>query len=102
MMSEWISVEDELPTSKNVLVHYKNSLGRYRIVKAFYAPQSTIESNSESDAYDEYDEEKDTYYLKQGWYECIDNWEEWSSIFIHEGEITHWMPLPEPPNDQRR
>lgn len=95
---EWISVEERLPEAhKNVLVHYVNGFGKYRIVKAFYAPQYTIESDPEGDAYDEYHEESDTFYLREGWYECIDNWDEWSSINITEGKVSHWMPLPPKP-----
>ena len=32
-----------------------------------------------------------------GWYECIDNWDDYTEVAIHEGEPTHWMPLPAPP-----
>ena len=44
-----------------------------------------------------YDEESDTDYWPQGWYEQIDNWEELSSVMVHEGEVTCWVPLPEFP-----
>ena len=43
-----------------------------------------------------YDEETDEYYLLEGWYEIIKNWEDYSSVVIDDF-ITHWMPLPEPP-----
>jgi len=100
-MSDWISVKDELPnTSRNVLAYYVNSHNKYRIIKAFYAPRFTIESNGEDETYDEYCEEKDTYYLMTGWYECIDNWGDFSSIFIHQGDVTHYQPLPAPPQDK--
>lgn len=36
-----------------------------------------------------------------GWYECIDNWDEYSQVAINEGEPTHWMPLPTPPKGQK-
>ncbi len=35
--------------------------------------------------------------LKGGWYECIDNWGDYTEVAIHEGEPSHWMPLPAPP-----
>ena len=97
----WISVKERLPQGYEspVLAYYKNSLGNGRRVKAFYAPEKTIESDPEGDSYDEYDEDTETYYLREGWYECIDNWEDFSSVYIYQGNITHWMPLPEPPED---
>lgn len=49
-------------------------------------------------AYD-YNEEEDEYYLKEGWYECINNWDEYSSIVIGDF-VTHWQNLPEPPKEE--
>lgn len=46
----------------------------------------------------EYDEETDEYYLKEGWYEVIRNWDEYGSAVIGDF-VTHWMPLPEPPKE---
>ncbi len=101
-MGDWISVDDAMPESgKNVLAYYVNRLGKYRIVKAYYAGKYSIESAfsewTSDEINDEYSEEKEQYYLKVGWYECLDNWEDYSSIVISNGEVTHWMPLPNPP-----
>lgn len=97
---KWIDVNKQMPPSgKNVLVFYKNSSGKGRIVKAFYAERFSIESNPESDNNDEYMEEHDCYYLREGWYECVDNWEEFSSITLEpENKPTHWMELPKRPD----
>ncbi len=43
-----------------------------------------------------YDEATDEYYLKEGFYERIFNWDEYSSVVISDF-VTHWMPLPELP-----
>ena len=94
-MNTWISTFKQLP-SGNVLAFYKNACGKERIVKAFYARQYEIEQPI-NEEFQEYNEITDQYYLPKGWHECIDNWEEYSSVFIHEGEVTHWMPLPEYP-----
>ena len=101
---EWISVEDRLPeVGRNVLAYYINVLGKYRIVKGYYAAKYTIESVndewSSDEVNDEYCEERDQYYLQEGWYEALDNWEEFSSIVISNGDVTHWMPLPAPPHE---
>jgi hypothetical protein len=44
---------------------------------------------------DEYDEATDTYYLKEGWLELIENWDEFSSVYFDSRNIvTGWMPAP--------
>ena len=103
-MSEWISVKESMP-DKNVLVCYKNCMGNWRTVKAFYANRFEVESGSDdSECANEYSEEKDDYFLIEGWFECIDNWGEFSSIYISpsEHEVTHWMPMPKLPSAIRQ
>lgn len=97
----WISVLESLPESeKSVLVFYKNSHNKGRIVKAFYAERFSIESDPESDNNDEYMFEHDRYYLCEGWYEIIDNWDDLSAVYFYdENKPTHWMNLPSPPSD---
>ena len=55
-----------------------------------------IESDDDSEI-SEYDEATDCCYTPEGWYEKIDNWGDYSSVAVVEGEVTHWMPLPAPP-----
>ena len=95
----WTSVKDVMPKSGvTVLVCYRNSHGNVRRIRAKWTPAKTDEANAEFD-WGEYDEESDTYWTPEGWYECIDNWDEFSSVMVSEGEITHWMPLPLAPDD---
>ena len=95
----WVSVDDAMPKSGvTVLVCYRNSLGNIRRIRAKWTAAKTVEANAEYD-WGEHDEETDTYWTPEGWYECIDNWDEFSSIMVSEGEITHWMPLPLAPDD---
>lgn len=94
-MSEWQPIETA-PSGLPVLVYYLNQLGKGRSVKAMYADRFAIESQCD-DEYVEYSEEADEYYMPEGWYECIDNWDEYSFVSITEGTPTHWMPIPEPP-----
>jgi len=95
-MMEWISVEDELPDRK-VIAFYKNRSGTTRRIMAEYFHRYTVESSMEDGVEDEYSEKNDNYYIVEGWYEIIDNWEDWGSVRVIEGEITHWIPLPKPP-----
>ena len=91
---EWVSVEDRLPSSgRKVLAFYTNRLGNPRIVIGAYAAKHTIEQDPYADYFD-YAEEKDVYYYPEGWYESLDNWEEYSEIVIHEGIVKYWAPLP--------
>lgn len=105
----WISVEDELPQSgEHVLVcceiHSLNPNGmskRRYICDGYYAAKHSIADGCRgSDYYDayDYDEEEDEYYLKEGWYEVIKNWDEYSGVVI-EDFVKYWMPLPELPEE---
>ena len=91
----WTSVKEKMPKSgKNVLATYKNRNGFRRVIVGCFIEQYT-EKSDDGDCDFEYCEEKDEYFLASGWYEQQDNWEDWSSIFVYEGEVTHWMPLPD-------
>ena len=101
--AEWIPVSERLPESgKKVIAFYKNSMGKERNICAMWCDKFTIEHHENDDLDMEYCEEKDCYYWPSGWYECIDNWDDYSAVVVHEGEITHWQPLPTPPNQQER
>ena len=95
---EWLPIESA-PKGKSILVHYTNSYGRGRTVKAYYIERFTEEASSDSEN-DEYNEDDDTYYTLPGWYEMIDNWDDYSAVAIH-SDPTHWMLLPAPPTDRR-
>lgn len=101
--NEWISVDERLPESG---VHcllccdIKRYDGTHRqyVCDGFYAERWKEECANlyDDDAAIEYNEEKDEYYLLEGWYEVIKNWDEYSSVVIGDF-VTHWMPLPQPP-----
>ena len=98
----WISVTDALPKSGvTVLACYRNRLGKLRRIRAHWIAAKTVEANTEDwDQCSEYDEATDTYYVTEGWFECIDNWGDYSAVAVGEGDVTHWMPLPEAPRKE--
>ena len=99
-VDDWINVEDRLPGKERCLAAYVNAMGKHRIIRAIYAGQFQIDAGE--DAIDqgncEYNEADDTFYLKAGWLECIDNWDDYSSIYVTEGTVTHWRSLPSAPS----
>jgi hypothetical protein len=95
---QWISVEERLPESgQMVLATYVNEAGRRRTVVGRHVKRWTEESSCDDDCNDEYCEERDNYYLVEGWIEQQDNWGEYASIYIVEGVVDFWQPLPPPP-----
>jgi hypothetical protein len=94
----WTPVAEAMPKSGViVLAYYTNVLGEPRRIRAQWVAAQTQEADCESENC-EYDEGTDTYWTPEGWYECIDNWDEYSSVFVSE-KITHWMPLPPGPDE---
>lgn len=92
---KWQTIESAPKDGKAVLVFYKNELGNGRTVKANFVKQFTDES-CDDDWY-ETDEEGNCF-TPEGWYEIIDNWNDYSAVHINY-EPTHWTPLPNPPTE---
>jgi hypothetical protein len=88
----WISVDERLP-EKYCLAVYKTSRGQQRIIRAMYVKQYEIEATGD-ECDSETNDADDMEYIKAGWYECIDNWGDYSSVAVCEGVVTHWKPLP--------
>lgn len=94
----WQPIESA-PQHENVLITYQNELGKSHVIKARFVPRFTEETDSYLyESCDEYDEANDRYTLIEGWYEQIDNWDDYSEVFIHH-KPTHWQPLPTPPKE---
>ena len=95
-MGGWIACADRMPTpGVTVLAYYRNEVGNGRRIRAQWVPAKTREGDGEIHDLDlVYDEDADTCYWPEGWYEQMDNWAEYTSIVVTEGEVTHWHPMP--------
>lgn len=101
-LPQWQPIETA-PSGVPVLIFYVNTYGKSRVIKARHIARFTEEANYDSfeDGVDEYDEENDRYTYREGWWEIIDNWEDYGFVVVHEGTPTHWMPLPAVPTSAK-
>lgn len=102
----WIPVAERLPNcGQAVLAYYLNRQGMGRRIRAEYVTRWTVEAEMFADPDTEcveYSEQDDTYYVTEGWYELIDNWDEYARIAVNEGVVTRWMPLPAAPSSDKQ
>ena len=87
----WRPIESAPKTGRKVILFYKN---RLNVGKTVIARWLTDEQATEIDV--------DDAGLESGWYECIENWGDFTDVVIHEGEPSHWMPLPAPPIEAKQ
>jgi hypothetical protein len=92
----WIPVSERLPESGvKVIAQFKNSDGKIRTICAKYVTKFS-EEDYESELPCDYSEEKDCYFVPEGWYETIENWAEYTFVTVDEGEIYQWQPITPP------
>ena len=90
----------ELPEEDQIVIAtYRNGYGKRRRVSAVYVRQYEEEAGDDDELCVEYCEEQDEWYLKEGWYELIDNWD-YSLVAIVEGVVDHWLPMPPAPEGE--
>lgn len=92
----WQQIETA-PKNRTVLIFYKNECDKDRTIKAKYVGKHTVEHCGD-DALDFDEDEFGNIWWPEGWYEEIDNWDDYASAFVNHSP-THWMPLPKAPQD---
>lgn len=105
---EWISVEDRLPENEMpVLICATRKLENREIRIISKAIHTDGEHNTEtssllwdsSDMDWEYYDKYDAEIIPEGWWEDADYIEQFSEVYDF---VTHWMPLPVPPAEQKK
>jgi len=90
-----IPVAERLPEPNiKVLAHYVNALGNGRTICAIWVPGKARSDSDYEDDFTEYDEETDKFYWPEGWYEQIENWEDFGWVPVNEGVVDYWQDLP--------
>lgn len=101
----WIPVSERLPESgkevlMNVAYNNRNQSEYDKVAKGFYVESFSIKEETWSDftGNEDYCEEDDTYYIRQGWYSVCNFVDDFSYIDVPSGfTVTHWKPLSAPP-----
>ncbi len=97
---KWVPVSVALPVpGVPVLVFVRYGSTCSRRLRAQYSDGRSLPVCDElKGEYGEYDEETDEYWCPEGWYETNEHEEIHWAI---DGDVTHWMLLPEPPEEYR-
>jgi len=100
-MTQWKNATP--PHGKVVLaVTINESTGHRTIIRAHHLDAMTKECDYANVIYEpecDYDEETDTYYYAEGWYEQIAYWDELCSVAFYDPVIA-WTELPPLPENQ--
>lgn len=103
---EWISTKDEdgLPKNEQEVLIYCNRGGFRFVCPAIYEDGTMLTQNSRWNWYDieeygTYSEENDDYFVAKGWWENRQFTPDDVYNCPVDCEVTHWMPLPEPPKE---
>lgn len=102
-MSEWISVKDRLPEPETEVFIRALCNGHEVLTTAMFEDGTIPIDDSEWNWYDldfDYDEERDIYLVPEGWWEYRHYNPDDVYNNVVDDEVTHWMPLPEPPKEE--
>ena len=101
----WISVKDKLPEPETEVLAVCVRNGYYFVCPVIYEDGTVLTQDSiwnwyELDNYGTYSEENDDYFVPEGWWEN----RQFTPDDVYNNPVdctvTHWMPLPELPEDK--
>ena len=104
-LPRWIPVAERMPENAEAVLVRGYAVNSHKYKATFkgrwIAAHSMLADDfgADSDMDLEYDEAEDEYYVPEGWFERIENWDDYTDIAVCDFTITHWMPLPEPPEE---
>ena len=88
-----VAVSERLPhPNVKVLAHYVNDHGNGRTICAIWVPAGSRECDGD----DSFSEPDDGCW-PEGWYEQIENLDDYGWIAVNEGDVAYWQPLPKWP-----
>jgi hypothetical protein len=90
MNKDWIDINKELPENqKLVQIAYSNYLGNKLVTVGWYCGKYEVEADFDWDDDFDYSEEKDCYFVKEGWRsQCLE-----SEYYYTIDNVTHFAPL---------
>ena len=104
-VKQWISCREMLPevSAKTVLATVETKTFKHRyICEAVWIPRWTWKADFDSwEDCSEYNEDEDEFYVLEGWYERVHNWDDYSYVGIEE-DVIAWQPLPEPYREESK
>ena len=95
---EWIPVNEKMPEPCEYVLCFVKIADATRRLRAFYAAEKSVELDPEVEPWGGCTEDENgDWWVEPGWYEANEYEDTHWRIA---GKVTHWMPLPEPPDMQ--
>ncbi len=93
--ADWIPCSERMPSETVIVTVETKTFKRRYVCEAVWIPRWTWKASfDEWEDCSEYKEDDDEYYVLEGWYERVHNWDEYAYVGIDDNVIA-WMPLPE-------
>lgn len=93
---KWVLCSERLPEDTVIVTAETKTFKHKYVCEAVWIPRwSKIAEYDNWEDCSEYNEDEDEYYVLEGWYERVHNWDEYSFVGI-EDDVIAWMPLPKP------